>query len=155
MVFYYNLNLLYMNQIIDRDKFQEQWEKTLKETIFPQDKVHEDVIGVSFALFHCKPIADIGATGQILEEIYKAIAEEKISLFQMSFIINSLGKCSAKDLGIDTKEYIRILKLNDEMGEVWNEISRPAKNKLVEKLNREVSKGVKHPNNVNPQNRKR
>lgn len=144
-----------MDILQNRDKFSQEYEKALKETLFPVEKINDDVIGVSFAVFNCKSIAELGLTAQGLEDLFKALAAEKISLYQMSFIINGVPQCSPKDLGVTTSEYIRICKLNDEMGKVWNETQAPVKNTLVDRLNREAAKLDKKNNSVNPLNRQR
>lgn len=142
-----------MDILQNRDKFSQEYEKALKETLFPVDKINEDVIGVSFAVFNSKSMAELGLVGSGLEELFKALADEKLSLYQMSFIINGIPQCSPRDLGITTSEYIRICKLNDEMGKVWNETQAPVKNALVDKLNREAAKQDRNTKSVNPKNR--
>ena len=55
---FFNQNKFYFMDILqNRDKFSQEYEKALKETLFPVDKINEDVIGVSFAVFNSKSIA--------------------------------------------------------------------------------------------------
>ena len=139
-----------------QNDFRKEYEKELQTTLFPTEKISENVIGLSFAMMNAKSIGELGLTAQGLKDLRTAISKDEISLYQMSFIINNVPNCSPDELGVTIDTYIEYLIENDEMGKVWNEVALPLKNKLVERLNRESLRlDKKNGKNVNPENRKR
>lgn len=140
---------------MDQKDFRAEFEKQLKKTNFPQDHVIENVIAYSFAMFNAKSLQELGMNVTDYRETIHAISEEKLSLYQMSHILNNLPGMSARDLGLTINEYTNLMVQVETMAFTWNEVMKPIQDKLVDEVNREAAKAVrKNSKNVNPNLRK-
>lgn len=135
--------------------FRADFEKQLRNTEFPQNQIIEEVIAFSFAMFSGRSLQQLGINITDYRETIHAISEEKISLYQMSFILNNLPGMSAKDLGLTINEYTDLMIQVEEMAKRWNEVMKPIQNKMVDQMNREAAMEMKGSGkNVNPNLRK-
>lgn len=133
--------------------FRAEFEKELRKVIFPNEKVIENVIGFSFALFNAKSLQELGMDIKDFKETIQAISKEEINLYQMSYILNNLPNMSGKDLGLTINEYTELMEQVAEMAETWNEVMKPIQDKLVNEMNREAANAVpKNGKNVIPSN---
>lgn len=136
---------------MDQKDFRAEFEKQLRKAIFPQEQVIENVIAYSFALFNAKSLQELGMNVTDYKETIHAISEEKLSLYQVSHILNNLPGMSARDLGLTINEYTNLMVQVETMAFTWNEVMKPIQEKLVDEMNREAAKATKsNGKNVNP-----
>lgn len=135
--------------------FRAEFEKQLRNTIFPKEQIIEDVIQWSFALFNAKSLQELQMNITDYRETIQAISNEEINLYQLSFILNNLPGLSARDLGLTINEYTELMLKVEEMSKSWNELMKPIQDKLVEEMNREAAAAVpKNGKAVNPNARR-
>lgn len=134
--------------------FQEEFATSLKQTLFPTEKVNENVIAHALTMLYVKPLAELNVSAGDVKDVLKAFMDDQFNLYQLSIILNNIPSMSARDFGLTTTEYLELCEQVEVMGVEWNELMLPIKNKLVAQMNRETEKTLKKPH-VNPNTRNR
>lgn len=62
--------------------------------------------------------------------VFQQLVSEDYNLFSISFLLNSIPKHSAKELGLTVKEYMDLIALSYELGAVHTEMAKPIQEQL-------------------------
>lgn len=66
-------------------------------------------------------------------ELFEQLVNEDYNLFSISFLLNSIPKLSASDLGLSVKEYAELIKLSYKLGKIHTELAKPIQEDAQEK----------------------
>lgn len=136
------------------EQFERMFREKLESVIFEIPKENENqlvpfwnrlVSVCSLQKLDC----DTNTYNQIVNVLVGRLPE--FNLFSVSFLINAMGKVSAKELEVEPAVYGMLLFYSDDLAKLWNDKVEPIRNELLAKLQTQASLNVQQNNKmVNP-----
>lgn len=145
-------------QKFNPEKFEKLFKEELESNKFdiPQESL-SNLVPVWGKVLEVNSLEKLNCDFDIYSSILNELLKDKptFNLYQASYLINGLTKSSARDLGLRTTEYSRVLFYSIELSKTWNEKVIPIREKLMDKLKRETALVMPGKNRlVNPNIRK-
>lgn len=118
--------------------FNAEIKKRLAEESFPCNLLPNGFLLTAATALRHESKANLGCDAETFASILNLCIErplaDKISVYQMGFLINCVDSKSAIQLAVTTQEYIRIVLYLEQLQAAWNEIVTPIKKSIIRKI---------------------